>query len=44
MEFLKLFQNHEEYETFVSGDTMVKPNVSYCEQENEVHYNPKGDG
>jgi hypothetical protein len=40
MEFLKLFQNHEEYETFVSGGTMVKPNVSHCINENEVHYNP----
>ena len=40
MEFLKLFQTHSEYEGFVSGDTMVKPNVSHCVQENEVHYNP----
>lgn len=40
MDYLKLFQTHEEYETFVSGDTMVKPNVSHCIQENEVHYNP----
>ena len=41
MDYLKLFQNHTEYEAFVSGDTMVKPNVSHCVQENEVHYNPK---
>ena len=40
MEFLKLFQNHSEYEAFVSGGTMVKPNVSHCINENEVHYNP----
>ena len=40
MEYLKLFENHNEYEGFVSGDTMVKPNVSHCVQENEVHYNP----
>ena len=40
MDHLKLFQNHEEYETFVSGGTMVKPNVSHCIEENEVHYNP----
>ena len=40
MEFLKLFQNHSEYDAFVSGDTMVKPNVSHCVSENEVHYNP----
>ena len=40
MEYLKLFQNHSEYGDFVSGGTMVKPNVSHCVNENEVHYNP----
>lgn len=39
MDYLKLFQTHEEYEAFVSGGTMMKPNVSHCIQENEVHYN-----
>lgn len=41
MKYIKLFENHTEYETFESGGTMVKPNVSHCVQENEVHYNPK---
>ena len=41
MKYLKLFENHTEYEGFVSGGTMVKPNVSHCVQENEVHYNPR---
>ena len=40
MEYLRLFETHQEYETFVSGGTMVKPNVSHCVVENEVHYNP----
>ena len=40
MKYLKLFNNHTAYETFESGGTMVKPNVSHCVQENEVHYNP----
>ena len=40
MDYLKLFQNHSEYEAFVSGGTMEKPNVSHCVEENEVHYNP----
>ena len=39
MEFLKLFQRHADYEDFVSGDTMPRPNVSHCVSENEVHYN-----
>ena len=40
MDYLKLFQTHEEYEAFVSDGTMVRPNVSHCVNENEVHYNP----
>lgn len=40
MNNLKLFQTHSEYDAFVSGGTMVKPNVSHCITENEVHYNP----
>ena len=41
--YLKLFENHTQYETFIGGggDTpFVRPNVSHCIQENEVHYNP----
>ena len=40
MDYLKLFQTHSDYEDFVSGGTMLKPNVSHCVQENDVHYNP----
>lgn len=42
MKYLKLFDTHSNYETF-AGDTlnpMIKPNVSHCVSENEVHYNP----
>lgn len=39
MEFLKLFQNHSEYEAFVYGGAIAMPNVSYCIEENHVHYN-----
>jgi len=38
--YLKLFETHSEYQTYISGDNVLKPNVSYCEDENEVHYNP----
>lgn len=41
MDYLKLFENHNNYEDFVSGGTMVRPNVSHCIEENEVHYNPR---
>ena len=38
-DYLKAFEKHSEYETYSRGD-MLKPNVSYCEDNNEVHYNP----
>ena len=38
MEYLRLFENHSDYESAESG--LVLPNVSHCIQENEVHYNP----
>ena len=41
--YLKLFETHTQYETFIGGGGVtpfVKPNVSYCIAENEVHYNP----
>ena len=37
--YLKLFENHTEYESFIQTD-YDKPNVSYCEDNNGVHYNP----
>ena len=41
--YIKLFKSHTQYETFIGGggDTpFVRPNVSHCIAENEVHYNP----
>ena len=42
--YLKLFENNTQYETFIGGGEntpFVRPNVSYCIAENEVHYNPR---
>lgn len=39
-ENLKLFNEHSEYGSFIQTEGFVRPNVSYCIQENEVHYNP----
>ena len=39
MKYLKLFPQHSDYQAFISGGVEL-PNVSYCENENEVHYNP----
>ena len=40
MKYLKLFETDAEYQTFKQTDEFIKPNVSHCVQENEVHYNP----
>ena len=40
MKFIKLFEQHTEYETYINSNDKVLPNISYCENENEVHYNP----
>ena len=39
-QYLKLFQSHTQYNTYINGDNVYLPNVSYCDNENEVHYNP----
>ena len=38
--YLKLFSTHAEYQAFKQTSDFIKPNVSHCVQENEVHYNP----
>ena len=38
--YLKLFDTHTDYNTYITGQNKILPNVSYCENENEVHYNP----
>ena len=37
MKYLKLFDNHEDYTDFQPD--MLTPNVSYCQLEDEVHFN-----
>jgi hypothetical protein len=40
MKYLKLFEADAEYQSFKRTNEFIKPNVSHCVQENEVHYNP----
>ena len=40
MKYLKKFENHTAYETYINGSDVTLPNVSLCVQQNEVHYNP----
>ena len=38
--YLKEFATYAEYQTYINGNTFVLPNVSLCDVENEMHYNP----
>ena len=41
--YLKLFNKHSEYETYINDSDKILPNVSYCEDNDEVHFNPWSD-
>lgn len=38
---IKLFEQHSDYSEYMSSSYLVRPNVSNCIQEDEVHYNPR---
>lgn len=38
--YLKKFDSHTNYETYIDGDDAILPNVSICVNNNHVHYNP----
>ena len=38
--YLKLFDLHTEYVDYLNGGSMILPNVSYCQDIKDVHYNP----
>ena len=37
--YIKSFDSHSDYESFTGTTDFVKPNTSYCIEQNEVHYN-----
>lgn len=39
--YLKNFDKHSDYETFTQSSDFIRPNVSICIAEKDVHYNPK---
>ena len=40
MKFIRLFNQHSDYETFINGSGKVLPNISYCKDQNDLHFNP----
>lgn len=42
--FIKRFNSHSEYDTFVQSEDFVIPNVSQCLTEWDIHYNTRATG
>jgi hypothetical protein len=40
MKYTKLFNNHDEYVAYTGSTAFIRPNVSYCIQEDESHCTP----
>ena len=38
--YLKKFETHTQYDTYINGSDAILPNVSICTTEGDVHYNP----
>ena len=38
--FIKKFNTHAQYAAYINGQDAILPNVSYCVDNNDVHYNP----
>lgn len=41
MEYIKQFQTHNQYEAYAEGENFVTPNVSYCVDNDELHFTGK---
>ena len=41
MKFIKYFDLHNNYNSYITSENVNLPNLSYCEDENETHLNPK---
>ena len=36
--YIKVFDNHSDYEEFLNSDAFITPNLSYCIEEEDVHF------
>lgn len=41
MEYIKQFQTHNQYEAYAESENFIRPNVSYCVDKDELHFNSK---
>ena len=37
--YIKTFNNHTDYQAYINSDNLLLPNVSYCKQQKETHFN-----
>lgn len=37
--YIKYFQNHNDYETYIDSSTRILPNLSYCKNLDDIHFN-----
>lgn len=40
MKYLKVFDQHSDYQAFVQSEDFIRPNISCCKQKHDVHYSP----
>lgn len=38
--YIRVFDNHSDYENYLNSGDMLLPNVSHCVTQDDVHYNP----
>ena len=41
MKYLKKFDQHTQYDSYIESEDYLKPNVSYCEEHNNIHHSEK---
>ena len=43
MKYLKLFKTNVDYQNYIESDDLIKPNVSYAQDTDNLYYNPRVD-
>ena len=38
-DYIKSFNTHANYESYINGSEVIIPNISYCGSEGQVHFN-----
>ena len=41
--YIRVFDNHSDYENYLNSGDMLLPNVSHCVTQDDIHYNPLRD-